>query len=219
MTKRFPLIWAVLLVTISSSLGWANAGSPPASVINWQKHETELVMNLSLAELLTPKQRQMIEGGFTTFSQLSFFAVDGQGRIDRDQEVFQIRCSVKYDAWEEEFDVVKMSSKPQTKLLRSFDTYAELCLQGWLSQTVMTDAALGPSSGLVAELSVIQTSIEEEKKIKEWLISQQSGVMQTLFSHMLGELSLHQKLTVKLTIPDIPETMGSGPLKPAKDKG
>ena len=61
-----------------------------------------------------------------------------------------------------------------------------------------------------AVLIVKQTSFDEAQKIKDWLVQQQSGVMQSLFSHMLGELSLNQTLAVRISIPAMPDALKPG---------
>ena len=203
-----------LLLLIWPSILFAQQANP-VTVAAWKVGKDGPELTIALGSLMTKKQRQMIEGGFTTFSDLTIYPTGATGKPVRDSIANQIRCSVKYDAWEEIFDVVQLGDVPRTGIVKSFGDYASRCLTTSLSKHTMDQGSLRIGSDLIAELSVIQTSIDEEQKIKEWLVSQQSGVMQTLFSHMLGELSLQQKLVVRIAIPAIPESIG----KTDKGKG
>ena len=70
-----------------------------------------------------------------------------------------------------------------------------------------------------ATLVVKQTSPEEANDIKDWLVKQQSGVMQGLFSHMVGELMLNQTVVVAVEIAPKPSELGASVPTPRKAAG
>jgi hypothetical protein len=199
-------------------------GDTPADISilslgHWELVDGKPQVAIVLADLLTPKQKSMLTGGFTTVSQLSLMLPDEQQlrKIESLEDVhgltafYHVRCSVKYDAWLETYDVAKLDDSPQTGIFKELGQYGELCLN--------VDLAYGSSTGskdvldrlsanggtVLASLVVKQTSQDEAEKIKEWLIQQQSGMMQGLFSHMLGELTLQQSLMVKISVPPKPQ--------------
>ena len=55
-------------------------------------------------------------------------------------------------------------------------------------------------------------------RIKDWLIQQQSGVMQSLFSHMLGELTLNQSIKVRVAVPAKPAKLEPLEIKTGPEK-
>jgi hypothetical protein len=181
-----------------------------------------------LADAMTPKQRSIIGGGFTTVSVLSV-RLPKPGQEEDDDEgtpFYTVRCSVKFDAWEETYDVARLDEQaPRTALVKGFGDYGELCLKAELTPhdqfTKDLLARLEREGGtLFASLVVKQTSVEEAAKIKEWLIQQQSGVMQGLFSHMLGELTLNQTVTVRVSVPPKPsQLMPAAAPPPPKPRG
>jgi hypothetical protein len=168
-----------------------------------------------LAGVLTEKQRSMIEGGFTTVTQVSLklpiAAADADGgERERALQVFySLRCSVKFDAWEEIFEAARLDDQrpgtaTRTAVLKTYDDFGALCLTVDLDDDKLV-ARLAPEGGVIlAYLVAKQTSPEEAGKIRDWLIQQQSGVMQGLFSHMLGELTLAQTIRVRIDVPPRP---------------
>jgi hypothetical protein len=119
-------------------------------------------------------------------------------------------CTVKFDAWDESYEVTRYdpsreNHKSDSAIFRKFSDYGDFCLTATmpLSDTVVKVAAKGQK--LIGRLTVQQMSAEEGARIKEWLVRQQSGLMQSLFKHMLGELALHQSLAVSISIPQVPQ--------------
>jgi len=203
---------AALLVC---ALAWASAARADdllSATAQWTipKGQADATIVVPLGDALTQKQRSMIEGGFTTVSQLSLklpIARDDE-RNDADLPVFHsVRCSVKFDAWEETFDVARLDESPLTATVKAFADYGQICLNAQLQNPNLL-ARMALSGGVIlAYLVVKQTSQEEAGKIKDWLVQQQSGVMQGLFSHMLGDLSLSQTLRVRITVPPRPKDL------------
>lgn len=211
------LVAAFLLLGLSTAAAIARgagaAEAAPGTLIaqaKWRMRGDRVAIVVPLADALTGKQKDMIDGGFTTVSQLTFRlpAASGKDKDDDEQPpFFGVRCSVKFDFWEGTYDLARLDDKPRTALVKTFGEYGDLCLMAELDRQDLV-ARLAPNGGtIIARLSVKQTSAEEGEKIKEWLIQQQSGVMQGLFSHMLGDLSLNQTLRVKVSVPPKPSVV------------
>lgn len=189
----------------------ANEGATLTANARWEVRKgakgPEVALVVPLSGALNQKQRNMIDGGFTTVSQLTLRLPIGQGdedEVDNLPVFYSLRCSVKFDAWEETYDAVRYDDQPRQELVKVYDEYGEMCLKAELGGANLI-ARMGPSGGLIiADLVVKQTSQDEAAKIKDWLIQQQSGVMQSLFSHMLGELSLNQTVRVRVIVPAKP---------------
>lgn len=215
---------AFLLVSVPSlargaSNAAADSGTASGSTIalaKWQQHGDRLVVLIPLADALTAKQKDMISGGFTTVSLLNLRLLP-DNTAPRDEEdlpiFYTVRCSVKFDAWEETYDVARLDDHPRTALLKKFSDYGEMCLKAELDKPDYTARLAAKGGTLLASLVVKQTSTEEADHIKDWLIQQQSGVMQSLFSHMLGELSLNQTIDVKVSVPPKPDTIEKVPAR------
>ncbi len=227
MTGQVPiarfLASALLAAILGGPMARAQTDGGPVLVAlaRWQAKAGRVQLIVPLADALTPKQKSIITGGFTTVSQLTLRQPTA-GAEDADGEdmplVYGVRCSVKFDAWEETYDVARLDDSPKTALVKDFATYGDLCLKAELSDPAKLGDLARTGGTMLAFLVVKQTSVEEASRIKEWLIQQQSGVMQSLFSHMLGELTLNQTVRVKVSIPPKPETVeeiSKGPKKPA----
>ena len=219
-TARRWAVAAAIIVGGSASPAPAEGGAPASVAARWQVAGGEPALTIPLAGVLTAKQRSMLEGGFTTVSELALFA-NAPSEDDEDAEVkptplLTIPCSVKFDAWEETYEVTRFTDPPSTALTREFAGYADPCLTVTLDSAAEI-ARLAPRGGtLAATLVVKQTSPEEAKKIKDWLVKQQSGVMQGLFSHMLGELTLNQTIVVTVEVVPKPHELGTTPKTPIK---
>jgi hypothetical protein len=233
-SRRHLLALAFASALLAAPAARAEAPAAADAVLvalgQWQVKGGRLLLAIPLADALTPKQRAIINGGFTTVSQLTVGEPKpGQEEEDDGDEarrVFSVRCSVKFDAWEESYDVARLDDQaaahegpaapPRMAVLKQFAQYGEMCLKAEVA-TPKVVAALARGGGtLYASLVVKQTSVEEAARIKDWLIQQQSGVMQSLFSHMLGELTLNQTLKVRISVPPKPETVEGAPARPAK---
>lgn len=184
-------------------------------------HQTMPRLRFQLTKLLSPKQVSILEGGFTTVSQL-VIQLPGPSSLNQEEDeeeslplavhtapIKRISCSVKFDAWEETFEVIRLfdhgSKEPSAAatpvVVKTIDEYGDACLALELDLDKSTSYLAMQGGELIATMIVKQTSLDETAKIKEWLIQQQSGVIQGLFSHMLGELTLYQVVQTKLSVP------------------
>jgi len=192
-------------------------------IAHWEKTENGSVLIIPFSDALTEKQKNMITGGFTTVSQL-FVRMPGYSPGDQAGVVFSSQCSVKFDAWEETYEIVRVQSENSKPFVsKEFAEYAKTCLTGDIEDSSITKKFDAQGGYLQAQLILKQTSADEALKIKDWLIQQQSGVMQGLFSHMLGDISLHQTHMVNIKIPKLTENTelphNPGPSKETPKKG
>ena len=206
--SRWSRSFCLAIPMLSASLP-AAAQTEEAKVVlvvaRWEETQAGTVLVIPFSDALTDKQKNMITGGFTTVSQLSV-RLPGQNSGSQPGVIFNSQCSVKFDAWEETYDIVRVQSENSKPFIsKDFTEYARACLTGDIKDSAVTSIFNTQGGYLQAQLTVKQTSAEEALKIKDWLIQQQSGVMQSLFSHMLGDISLHQTHVVNIRVPKRPE--------------
>ncbi len=200
-----PLMYLALPCTLEAS-AQAEEAKVVLVVARWEMKENGPVLVIPFSDALTDKQKNMITGGFTTVSQLSV-RLPGHNAGTEPGVVFNSQCSVKFDAWEETYDIVRVQSENSKPFVsKDFTEYASVCLTGDIRDNNIIKRFNSQGGYLQAQLTVKQTSAEEALKIKDWLIQQQSGVMQSLFSHMLGDISLHQTHVVNIRVPKRTET-------------
>jgi hypothetical protein len=114
------------------------------------------------------------------------------------------------DAWDEIYELARLDERPQTAVVRDFKKYVDLCLTAEVvSQSALAKLAPGDGS-LHAKVQIEQISVDQAKKIKEWLIQQQSGVMQGLFSHMLQEITLSESIEIDIPVGPKPANTKTG---------
>jgi hypothetical protein len=154
-------------------------------------------LRLSLQSHLNEKQEELINSGFSTFSQLLVFP---RGPRKKDQApIFEITCTVKFDLWEEKYELARLDKRnPQAASVDTYQEYATLCLTANLPPEIISSYL---ERGLAVDLHIDQISAAKASEIKEWLVRQQSGVMRGIFSHMLGDLKLSESLKAKIIIP------------------
>jgi hypothetical protein len=211
---------ALAAALVAGVAGPARAGAPTAVVSGlWQLEGGRPVVVVPLDGVLTVKQRSMLEGGFTTVSELALYAAvpsEDDDETTKPAPLLRVPCSVKFDAWEETYEVTRFGAAPVTTMTRDFAGYARPCLSATLASSAALDRLQTAGGTLGATLVVKQTSPEEAKQIKDWLVKQQSGVMQGLFSHMLGELTLNQSVDVAVQVAPKPRELGVQPAPPVK---
>lgn len=237
-----PSLWAQPIPPKKTSPAIVVAPPRPPEVVNrspiqWLTVPSHMAvqprLKIQLSGLLTPKQISILQGGFTTVSQLVIHLPRNLGEdpelLEEDDDgsamiapLRQVTCSAKFDAWQESYEVLKLldvsektPSKPVT--INSIESYGDLCLTSELEIENSLKPLASQGGVLLATMIVKQTSLEETAKIKDWLIQQQSGVIQGLFSHMLGELTLQQTVRTTLVIPPLPASaLPALPTKPGQ---
>ena len=210
----FALIPIWMPALLYGQSGTETAQGTIVSTATWVRHDQQKIVKAKFHELLSNKQRSMINSGFPTYSSLSVAILNpGETSISEPEvvrrAVYQIDCSVTFDTWEERYDVERLTGQVGHQEMKSFENYSEECLTGYIADSANTDK-LADGGLLVATLVVKQTSPEETIKIKAWLVRQQSGLMQGLFSHMLGELALNAKANVIVRVPAISSLKKAG---------
>ena len=221
-TRSLGLCLLICLLTTWTCQTHAQSSNTLATSGRWELRRNHEVVVVSLAGALNTKQKNIINGGFTTVSQLTVrlppadldeTSIPDENNAASIPPVYQVRCSVKFDAWEETYEVARLNATAHTSIVREFATYASDCLTVSLRMQELANPQLAQrlirsGGSLLAYLTIKQTSPQEASRIKDWLIQQQSGVIQGLFSHMLGELTLSQTVKVLITIP--PKASGDG---------
>jgi hypothetical protein len=173
--------------------------------------EKNPVLIINIGDLLTPGQRDIINSGFSTFTLLAISEekLEDSGPIPDSK----LTCSVKYDTWEERYQMIRVDPPPvRTLTAKDYKTWAEECLLHKITSTPML-SRLTNGGTLYATLQVRQSSPDEGAKIKNWLVQQQSGFMQGLYAHMLGDFQFKGTIRINIQVPAISSARGEIPGK------
>jgi|GEM_PF-3173311 len=171
----------------------------------WDTHNELPSLIITVKDQLSKKQKNIITGGFTTLTQMNLSHYVPDTKLSDLEVLYSLSCSVKYDAWEEFYDVATVSDPPTVATYKSFDEYSDVCLKINITDPELLKELQSQGGTLLANLVIKQTSIKEANAIKNELIRNQSGIMQQLFAHMLGELVLSQTKEVKISVPPFPQ--------------
>lgn len=162
-----------------------------------QSDKPRLIINV--ADVLTPSQREIINSGFTTFSVFGIGEL--RGSKGPPSPIYRLSCTVKYDTWEERYDVSKLDPPPYaTETVKDYKSWSKMCLEIVIDDPKIL-ASFEQDGEVNGTLNVRQSTPEEGAKIKSWLVKQQSGFMQGLYSHMLGDFQYQHRSVIKITIP------------------
>lgn len=166
-----------------------------AAGAEWRQEKGQRILSISLMDLIGNKRKNLIQSGFTTFTHLiiSFGAGERKSRI-------QIECSVKYDTWNERYHLLRVGSTNEQKVVNTLEAYGRECLSFDIVDAEIINLLVN-SESVIAELAMQQLSLQQAEKIRNWLVTQQSGIMQNLFSHMLGDMTLTDNLVAKIKLP------------------
>ena len=182
---------------------FADDPKPVKILAKWYGKEKKIALNINVIDQISEKQKKLINSGFSTYSQLKI--IRPRTPLTDERVLFKSQCTVKFDTWEEHYDLASLNENFKTMEFKEFGTYVEKCL----TANIVDHTIYGQfhqNGGLVtAILQLNQISQDKSEKIREWLINQQSGVMQGLFSHMLGDLKLSEKISVEVYIPPFAE--------------
>lgn len=151
-------------------------------------------LNINLRSILNKKQKKIITSGFSTYSHVRFI-ISGNETLNQQTE---IACTIKYDTWEEQYQLIKIAADSKVTLSASLDDFNKTCLSFNIVNPELIAQFLSGKVEISASLSIEQISSSQAKQIKSWLIQQQSDVMQGLFSHMLGDLTLSNNTKIKI---------------------
>lgn len=186
------LLATLVLVFFMQSRASAEAENRVRAQAKWD--QSKLVINV--ADVLTPAQREIINSGFTTFSVFSIGDPN-----DKNATAYRLSCTVKYDTWEDRYDVSKLDPPPTvSETVKDYKSWSNMCLEVVIDDPKVI-ATLEQQGEVNALLNIRQSTPEEGAKIKSWLVKQQSGFMQGLYSHMLGDFQYLHKSNVRVIIP------------------
>ena len=202
---------AALVVFLKATTINATEVTRTSASANWEKSSSDQFIAIDISPLLSAEQREIVNSGFSTLTILS---ISEKKMVGSDQEPeIRLVCRVKYDTWEEKYATTKIDPPPMAKFTgNKIESWSNQCLRHRLeNQAVLNKLAQGGQ--LFISLQVRQSSMDEASKIKDWLVKQQSGLMQGLYSHMLGDLQLGGRTEVTLDIPPRPNPQKTIKLK------
>jgi len=195
-----PRLAVMALISISPFL---NASTDQLSVTRatWENTGKGNTIILDVRELLTVEQREIVKSGFSTFTLLA--VAENRLKNDEAPPAMRLVCRVKYDTWEEKYHTTRIEPPPiQDYTGTKLDVWSKSCLVYKISEPEIINR-LKSGGTLYATLQVRQSSQDESGKIKNWLVKQQSGFMQGLYSHMLGDLQLGGKVEILVDVPSL----------------
>jgi hypothetical protein len=198
---RLQRLSALLLILNAAHVS-ATESTPAQPSATWEKSSANQIISIDLSALLSAEQQDIVNSGFSTFTILSI----SEKKIKESDTEPEIRvvCRVKYDTWEEKYLTTKIEPAPTAKFSgNKIDSWANQCLRHRIDNPSLINK-LASGGQLFVALQVRQSSIDEAAKIKGWLVKQQSGLMQGLYSHMLGDLQLGGRTELTLNIPPRP---------------
>lgn len=196
------LLLSGLLLLTHGGQGLAAAENRVKSQAKWEISEKTPRIVINVSDVLTPAQREIINSGFTTFSVFSLDENNDTAGISF--ITYRRSCTVKYDTWEDRYEVNKIDPAPfQNATVKDYKSWSQLCLEIVIDDPKLLNF-LEQDGEIIASLNVRQSTAEEGAKIKSWLVKQQSGFMQGLYAHMLGNFQYQHKSVVRIGIPKRP---------------
>jgi hypothetical protein len=192
-----------LLITGNIIASQANsAPSMPRPSVEWSNIDSSTAIRIDISQLLSAEQREILNSGFSTFTVLA--VSEKKLKDPGSQATRRLVCRVKFDTWEEKYTVTRLEPLPVTKFSGDkIESWANQCLSYQLTDVKLIKQLTNGGS-LFLNLMVRQSSLDESSKIKDWLVKQQSGLMQGLYSHMLGDLQLGGRIELSIEIPPSP---------------
>jgi hypothetical protein len=193
---------AAFIVFLKAITIQATEATKTSATATWEKSSGDQFIAIDISPLLSAEQREIVNSGFSTLTILGISEKKMAGS-DHEPEI-RLVCKVKYDTWEEKYVTTKIDPLPMAKFTgNKIESWSNQCLRyRFENQAILNKLAQGGQ--LFISLQVRQSSMSEASKIKDWLVKQQSGLMQGLYSHMLGDLQLGGRTEVTLDIPPRP---------------
>ena len=193
---------AAFIVFLKATTIKATEATKTSASATWEKSSRDQFIAIDISPLLSAEQREIVNSGFSTLTILGI-SEKKMANSDHEPEI-RLVCKVKYDTWEEKYVTTKIDPLPMAKFTgNKIESWSNQCLRyRFENQAILNKLAQGGQ--LFISLQVRQSSMSEASKIKDWLVKQQSGLMQGLYSHMLGDLQLGGRTEVTLDIPPRP---------------
>jgi len=174
---------------------------------HWDNSKDRSSLRINLVDSLTEQQKKLLYSGFSTFSHLEVRWLDNGIRRSL---VFISECTIKFDLWEEKFELLHFLEPRKENSLKSFQQYTDLCLQADISSQSNVARIASQGARLELRLDISQVSNEFAQDVRSWLIQQQSGMMRGLFSHMLGDLKLSESTQSVVIVPPLTTSSKGG---------
>lgn len=203
------LFFIHLLWSIPSFATESTQARPQKILAQWQMVENRMVLLINIADQLSQKQQRLISSGFSTFSKLAILSSDST--TNQPTSIHTTQCTIKFDTWEEVYHLTKLDGQATSMTLKDPKIYRHRCLTAEISDGSIYAPFVKNGGTVDATLQLKQISHEKSEEIRNWLIQQQSGVIQGLFSHMLGDLNLTDQISIRVHIP--PYSQSSSPRK------
>ena len=202
---RFALVlWSLIFTATTNGQGAKepdkNTHTPFAK---WEVVDKKLHLIINLETQLSDKQKTLINSGFSSYSEMEIYSP--RAGIFPAKTIYKSKCTVKFDTWEERYELTRIDQKFTAESLKAFSDYSDLCLTAKVIDPEIIEKFSKEGGSVRGQLTINQISSDKSEEIKEWLIKQQSGVMQGLFSHMLGDLKLSEKESILIRIPSLKE--------------
>jgi hypothetical protein len=199
-------IMTLILSLSGSSKTFAEEPLAATTTAKWDASNLYKTLDINVSDLLTPSQRDIVNSGFSTFtlftvSENPTSAVAAQSDTAKEgHQDFRLTCSVKFDTWEERYQIIRIDPAPVLNLVAlDYKTWAGECLRIKISNQETLEK-LSNGGTLSAVLQIRQSSPDEGVKIKNWLVRQQSGFMQGLYAHMLGDFQFRGLVNISVQV-------------------
>lgn len=153
-------------------------------------------VELKFHDIFSKKQLETLNSGFTTYSQITLFKNKGDAKSQKNPIMSSV-CTIKYDLWEENYSLTQFANEPNVFLVNSIDHFINKCFTFDLD---LATGLLTTQKEIFALLQIEQISQSQAEKVKEWLVKQQSKMIQGLFSHMLGNLTFKDTTLIAIKI-------------------
>lgn len=202
--ESLQVIFCIFLFISAKAAANSKTKQPAAT---WETSSRKIFIAVDTSPMLSDEQREIIKSGFSTFTLLTI--TDKKNKDHETPTEMRTVCKVKYDTWEEKYITTKLEPQPLGKYTgNTIESWSDQCLKYRIEDPRFI-AKMKNGGLLFISLQVRQSSLDEATKIKDWLVKQQSGLMQGLYSHMLGDLQLGGKTDFIVEIPPQPEKMQS----------
>lgn len=195
------LFSAIIGIAIVAQPAVADDQKTATTIARWEQSGNDQHLVFDVSDLLTPAQRDIVNSGFSTFTVFAISDV----KIDESETLPEMRvvCSVKYDTWEERYQMIRVDPAPvESLVVKDYKDWASHCLRYELRKTDLL-SRFKKGGNLNAVLQIRQSSPDEASKIKKWLVRQQSGFMQGLYAHMLGDFQFRGSIRINIQIPTL----------------
>lgn len=171
---------------------------------SWDFGSPSVMLVIDISDVLSSEQKDIVNSGFSTFTILG--VTEQKLKPEESAQKLRLVCRVKYDTWEERYQTTRLEPLPvRTFISPNLQSWGQECLKYRIPVSELA-TPMKQGGKLFATLQVRQSSPDEALKIKNWLVNQQSGFMQGLYSHMLGDLQLGSRTDITIDVPKLPQS-------------